>query len=480
MSGCSKAGAASGLVAVFLTASSVQAETKDPMLLYEANGLVVRGHLQFGANAVSERNLFWNFSNTVAPGSGFNPDADWLEVYVKPGLSFEKTLDGGSVIYGKASAVGSYTFGIDAYDFGDTGDITQEETYLGFRRTTEGGLTYDVSYGPRELKLGTGMLIANGGSSGFERGALKFGPRKAWERAVIAKFTGNDFTGTAAFLDPNERPTADGKNELATLDLRYDDPNGGYLGMTYVHVLRSESPYIQAAPGGIGAPTIIPNGRDGTNGINVYAKTNPFDGSLANWTFTADAAYEWNERVDLKAWAARVQATYAFSDLPWSPTLTYSYQTFSGDDPNTAANERFDPLYYEGSPSAWATGSKSSMVFINSNVASHGLALRLQPTKQDTVTLRYANIRANQLLSPIQFGQASRVDTTGGTANVISGVTNAHLADDIFIEYSRVMSRNVFLTAGFSVSIPGEGIKNTVVGDVPNWTGGFVNVVFNF
>ncbi|WP_260517446.1 hypothetical protein [Aliiroseovarius sp. M344] len=50
------------------------------MLLYDANGITVRGHLQFGLNAVSEQNLFWNFSDTVAPGSGFDPDADWLEV----------------------------------------------------------------------------------------------------------------------------------------------------------------------------------------------------------------------------------------------------------------------------------------------------------------------------------------------------------------------------------------------------------------
>ena len=120
------------------------------------------------------------------------------------------------------------------------------------------------------------------------------------------------------------------------------------------------------------------------------------------------------------------------------------------------------------------------MVFINSNVQSHGLALRMQPTKKDTLTLRYAHIRANELLSPIQFGQATRVDKTGGTANVISGVTNAHLSDDLFLEYNRIINRNTFLTAGVSISFPGKGIRDTVVGDVPNWTGGFINVVVNF
>lgn len=42
------------------------------------------------------------------------------------------------------------------------------------------------------------------------------------------------------------------------------------------------------------------------------------------------------------------------------------------------------------------------MVFINSNVQAHELALRLRPTDRDTVTLRYAH-RANELSSPVQF-----------------------------------------------------------------------------
>lgn len=474
----------SGVAMPALLASALlapgMARSQDKTLLLDKDGLKLRWHFQAGVNAVSESNIFWNFADAVAPGSGFDSDPKWLELYIKPGLSFEKTLASGGILFGKASAVASYTIGTDAYDFGDTGRLTLEELYLGYRTENAAGANFSFSLGAQELKLGTGMLIANGGSSGFERGALKFGPRKAWEMAAIGKISGNGLTGTAFYVDPNERPASDGKNRLAGVDLRYDDPRGGYVGMTYLKVLNSESPYIQAAAGGIGAPTILPGARDGTQAINGYFKTNPFDGNLQNWVFTGDFAYEWNDAIDLKAWAGRVQAGYTFSDLPWSPSLTYSYQTFSGDDPNTAALERFDPMFYEGSPSAWATGSKSSMVFINSNVNAHGLALRLQPSKQDTVTLRYAHIRANELRSPIQFGQATRVDTSGPTANVISGVTDPHLSDDFFIEYSRIINRNTFLTAGFSISLPGKGIRNTVPGNVPNWTGGFVNVVINF
>ena len=447
------------------------------MLFHEANGLKVRGHLQFGLNAVSESNLFWDLAATTAPGSGFDPDTNWVEGYIKPGLSFEYDPGSGPVFYGKLSAVSSYTWGTDAFDTGDTGATTLEEAYLAIRGDLGNGMSYDLSLGPRELTLGTGMLIANGATSGFERGALKFGPRKAWEVAAIARASSGNVTGTAFYLDPNELPSTDGQNALAGFDLRYDAPQGGYLGATYVNVINSNSPYPQAAPGGVGAPTVTPGARQGTETLGIYAKTNPFEGALQNWVFTADAAYQWNDRINLKAWAGRVTAGYTFANLPWSPNLTFGIQSFSGDDPNTTTLERFDPLYYQGSPSAWATGSKSASTFINSNVNALTLALRVQPTPQDTWTLRYAHIRANERNSPVQFGQATRVDING---NVVSGVTNRHLADDLFLEYSRIINRNTFLTAGVSVSFPGAGIDNVIGRTADPWTGGFVNVVFNF
>jgi hypothetical protein len=462
---------------VLVTPVSAEAQDRDPMLLHDAGGLSVRGHFQAGLNAVVENNLFWDLAATTAPGSGFDPDTEWLEGYIKPGLSFAYQLDTGATLYGKLSAVASYTWGTDAFDTGETGATTLEEAYLAIRGDLASGMSYDLSLGPRELTLGTGMLIANGATSGFERGALKLGPRKAWERAAIGRLSFGDVTGTLFFLDPNELPSTDGGNELAGFDLRYDDPEGGYLGATFVDVLNSGSPYPQAAPGGVGAPTVTPGAREGTRTLGLYGKTNPFSGALENWTFTGEIAVQRNDRIDLEAWAGRVTAAYSFANVAWSPVVTLGYQTFSGDDPNTTTLERFDPLYYQGSPSAWATGSKSASTFINSNVNALTLAVQVKPSPRDTLTLRYARIRANELNSPVQFGQATRVEVNG---NVVAGVTDAHLADDLFLEWSRIINRNTFLTAGLSVSKPGAGIDTVIGASADPWTGGFINVVINF
>lgn len=456
------------------------ARAQDPMLFIERDGLVVRGHFQAGLNGVIEQNLFWNFSDFVAPGSGFNPDTQWIEGYIEPGLSFTKDLNEGVSVYGKISAVASGTLGIDSYDTGNTGAITLEEGYLGLKAGRDGGPTFDISVGPREFKAGTGMLLANGGSSGFERGALKLGPRKAWGGAVIASVGLDGFTGTAFYLDPNELPANDSGTKIVGADVRYDASPDRFIGITLGHVLESSSPYAQAAPNGIGVPTIIPGGREGLNFVTLYGKTNPLPETLAGLFTTADLAYEWNQRIDMAAWAGRVQVGYTFADVPWTPTITYGYQSFSGDDPSTSRLERFDPLLFEGSPSSWSTGTKSSMVFINTNVNSHQISLKVSPSNVDTFTLRYAHVQANELRSPIQFGQGTRLDPSSGVPNAVAGVTAYHLSDDFFLEYNRVLNPNTYLTAGLGVSFPGPGLDSVINTKAPIWSGGFVNVVVNF
>lgn len=455
-------------------------DNQDPMLLRDEDGLVVRGHFQAGLNLVGEQNLFWNYSDVLAPAENFNPDKAWLEGYIKPGLSFAKRLDGPVSAYGKISAVASGTLGTDAFNTGDTGRITLEEAYLGLRSEREDGLTFDVSIGPREFKAGTGMLIANGGSSGFKRGALKLGPQKAWGFAALAELGRGPVSVTLFYVDPNESPDSDSGTRIAGADLRYDLDSGVYAGLTMGKVLESSAPYPKAAPNGIGVPAILPGAREGLKFLTLYGRANPFQGSLKGLFIAGDLAVERNGDIDLAAWAGRIQVGYVFSSHPWSPTLAYVYQTFSGDDPSTTRLERFDPLYYEGNPNSWSTGSKSSMVFINSNVNAHQVWFRVTPTRQDTLTLRYARIGANELRSPIQFGQATRVEESDGILNPIAGVTAHHLSDDIFIEYNRALNRNTYLTAGFSVSIPGAGSDSVINTSAPNWTGGFVNVVFNF
>lgn len=468
------------LVLLGLTLAPAAARAEDPMLLIDEAGLNVRMHLQAGVNVVAEQNLFWNFADTFAPTAGFDSDTRWLEGYLMPGISFTADISDLLEVYGKLSVVASGTLGTDAFDAGGTGDITLEEAYLGLRSAPQTGPFFDISLGPRPFRAGTGMLIANGGSSGFERGALKLGPRKAWEQAALLRLGQDDLTATAFFIDANELSDKDSGTKIAGADLRYEMDEERYAGLTFGNVLESNSPYARAAAGGIGAPVILPGARNGLSFINAYGRTHPFDGPLEGFFIGGDFAYQWNPDIDLNAWGGRLQVGYQFEELSWSPTIAYSYQTFSGDNPATARLERFDPLYYEGNPSSWSTGTKSSMMFLNTNVNAHQFSLQVKPTEADTWTLRYARISTNELDSPIQFGQGTRLDVIDGTPTPVAGVGDRHLADDIYLEYSRIINPNTYLTAGASISIPGKGMDAMTKEKSPNWLGGFVNVIVNF
>lgn len=60
-------------------------------------------------------------------------------------------------------------------------------------------------------------------------------------------------------------------------------------------------------------------------------------------------------------------------------------------------------------------------------------------------------------------------------------MTRKHLADDFYLEYSQVVTPNIYLTAGFSVSVRGAGIDTIVPSrHSPVWTGGFVNLIVNY
>jgi hypothetical protein len=476
----------SSLVPVLLVAAlgapgGLRAQSNQGFVLAQTEDFDLRAHVQAGVNLVVEDNLFWEFAESVAGNSDFSSDARWLEFYVKPGVAFRHQASDGLALYGGASTVTSVTVGTDAFDARNTGQATVEELYLGLDTGEVKSGRIDVSFGAREWKAGTGMLLANGGASGFSRGALKLGPRKAWRVAGLARGTIGEATATAFYLDPNEAPDNDTDTSMAGLDLRYDRDSGNFAGVTLGQVVRSRAPYPKAPPGGTGIPSILEGARDGLQFLNVYARVAPASGPLANAWLGLDLAVERNPRIDLRAWGGRIQVGYTFAGQPWRPSISYIYQSFSGDDPDTSRQERFDPLYFEGNPSAWSTGSKSSMVFINSNVNAHQLVVSVAPSPRDTITARAARISANELRSPIQFGQATRVEFVDGIANPIAGVLRAHLSDDFYLEYSRVMTPNIYLTGGLSVSAPGAGIDSIVPSvDAPHWTGGYINLIVNY
>jgi hypothetical protein len=451
----------------------------DPLRFESPDGFITFG-LMGGVQIVTESRSFWNLARSLAPGAGFNPTMSWGEGYLKPSLTFERRLGAGLSLYGGLSAIGSATLGRDVFDSRDQGHIGLEEAYAGLRFGEPEAFRFDLSAGAQAYRIGSGMLIADGAADGLERGALIFGPRQAWAMTAIARAGFGPLTVEGFYLQPNELKSSETKTRLVGAKAEWTFAPNQFAGLAYGHALTSTAPYPQAAPGGFGPPAVLLDAREGLNFGHGYVRLNPLPAAPGLW-IAGDLAVQWNDRIALRAWGGRAEIGYAFNDLPWRPTLSYAYQTFSGDNPRTGRLERFDPLFYDGSPPGWATGSNGSFVFINSNVNAHRLTLGLTITPQDLLTIRYAHIRANERGSPIQFGQATRLTLANGVPALVSGVRKAHLADDFLVEYTRVISPNIFLTIGAAYSNPGAGLKDIVAPQkLSGWGGGFANLVVRY
>jgi hypothetical protein len=123
--------------------------------------------------------------------------------------------------------------------------------------------------------------------------------------------------------------------------------------------------------------------RDGLDVYNARAHTAPIP-RLTNLALELEYAAERNQDA-LHSYAWTVKGACLFSERRWEPKLTYRYAFFRGDDPDTARNESFDPLFpgfYDWG--TWWQGEIAGEYFVsNSNVKSHLVRLHLAPFESE-------------------------------------------------------------------------------------------------
>jgi hypothetical protein len=445
----------------------------DP-LAYSNGRVKVKVSVAGVAQASGVTGSWWNLSETFAPSSRYKPDRAWGELWIKPGVTTEFILSDAAQLYSGLSYVGSGNIGRDVFEQGNRGLYAIEDGYLGIRvGDREQASEWDVSYGRQQYKIGSGMLISVGAYNGFERGATTSFARRAWEEAGLVKWSKGPFSIDGFYLNPNELRSSDTRTRLAGAKAELALGESQTVGLAYMNVFESTLPYVKAPV------QLIPDGREGLNTIHTFNRWNPAKDFAPAFYFGGDYAHQWNDRIDMSSNAFSGEIGNQFQSLPFAPKLSYTFRSFQGDDPSTTRFEKFDPLFYEGSPVLWATGSNGSFSFINSNVQSHKLFFNLAVSERDTLSFHYWHIRADQENSPIQFGQAGRLVVVGGEPQLVSGVSNSHLSDDFYVENFRILSPNMFLTTGLAVSIPGAGLRR-LINDASTWYGGLVSFAFQY
>ncbi len=106
--------------------------------------------------------------------------------------------------------------------------------------------------------------------------------------------------------------------------------------------------------------------------------------------------------------------------------------------------------------------------------------LELMLSKRDFLNLNYWYVQAAEKNSPLQFGQAARLEVSGGTPVLVRGVSDRVLSNEFYAEYVHMFSQHVFLTAGLAGSFPGQGIRELIPSGANDWWGGLISLTVRF
>jgi hypothetical protein len=415
-------------------------------------------------------NTYWGLADALIPG--FPVDYTWAEGFAKAGITAEYVLGDGLALYGGLTGVFSFTINEDLVGTRDVRAVSMDGLYAGLR-SGDAVQGWDISFGSQPYSAGSGMLIGEGAPEGSALGAVTLGPFNAWEQTAILKMHAGQWSADAFYLDANEIYEPDTNTTLAGGKVEYSLGEDQYIGLVAGHVITSEQSFPQAVAGGTGVVQIA-NGREGMNFANVYGKWQPEGEIYAGITLSGDLGYQWKRSIDMNAWGGRIGVDKTFADTRFHPTFSYNFHLMSGDDPNTSGLERFDPLFNSGPE--WAVGGNSSLILSNSNIQVHALAMNMALSERDLFGVKYFHIRSHQVQSPLAIDPS--LPPVAGGPNPAG--LSSHVADDISVDYTRVLAPNTYLNFALLYSRPADLLDEFAGQDLDDWVSGSVTLTMEF
>jgi hypothetical protein len=314
---------------------------------------------------------------------GNNTD-NWGEFGIEPRLSLELPVGKGTV-YGQVSGVYTSTLSDDAsgltIGLGEEADHANvEQGHLGWKvDNVFGGLendTFSISAGRQDYSIGSGMLINDGGADGGEHGGWYIGMRKAFKESVIARLKSDELLLEGFRL--KNRPRRGGtEGEASGVNGEYTFFGSTKLGATYM-LVDAEIP--------------------GYDDLDVYDGRLDWTpgGALEGLTLSGEFAHEDSDQIDADGWFAKIG--YQFKDICWTPTFSYRYAHFDGDDLDTPEDEQFREIAYGYTDyGSWYQGEiTGNYPLANGNLISHQLRIKAQPNDSVTLNLIYYDFTLDQ------------------------------------------------------------------------------------
>ena len=194
------------------------------------------------------------------------------------------------------------------------------------------------------------------------------------------------------------------------------------------------------------------DGRDGLRVFHAFGRVSPARTRVPGLVTLFDVAREWNPHVDMRAWAVNAEVMRTFVGRRWMPTVGDAF-CYDGR-PGYAVARALRPAVLRGLPADVRLGQQRFLAFYNANVLMHRLRAWRLVTPRNIVDAFYTHLRAPQVNSPLQFGQGARLVEADGVPALAVGVPHPHLSDDLYVQYTRVISPKLAPRAS-RTAIPG-------------------------
>ena len=393
--------------------------------------------------------VFANKNSNFGESKSFlGADTDnWQEAAVEAGFAGEYPLAQGT-IFAEVSLIGTVTFGDDASGFTvdeSPSEFKIEQGHIGWRSgNTFSSLGEDavtIQGGAFDYMIGTGLLIADGGSDGGDRGAWWIGARKTFKSSFLAKLETGPLLAETFYLENSARTGAN-EGRAYGVNAEYEFSSAGVKsGFTWFDV---------AARGRTTGP--------GYDVISLRGDWSPVE----NLTFSGEyVTQDVDDGADPEGWY--LKGAYQLAETTWQPEFSYRYATFDGDDLNTAKDESFRGAAYGFSDyGSWYQGEiAGNYPLDNSNLQSHLLRLQLFPNNDLTLNVLVYHFKLNE-------------KNIFGTP-----VTSDHFGDELNLSVDWAVNDNLFVIGTLGLLVPGRAAKDYTGGD-KNWVYSMLYMSYTF
>ncbi len=430
----------------------------DLPVLYDGGGTYVRAKLESLAMLYGNRDAWYGRPDLMLPGNPFvqrTPAGEggtgWLEGFVHAGVYGLVPVGGSLHAFAGLSAIGSGSVGRELFTDLTRSHLGVEDAYVGVvgGSVSPAGdrFAWTVSAGRQRFSIGDGFLIVNTATNGRDRAALQSNPRWAADMLAIARVSYNAWRAEVFHLDPDELPALDTGTRIQGVNVEGSPWPGLTAGLTGLRVPSSGYAYY--------TPTAV-LGREGLRVADARVRWQPAPPGRDGPFVAAEAAQQSNARFDMRARAWTGEAGWVLASAPWSPTLSYRYASFSGDDPATSRFERWDPLLSGGNGETWVQGINHFKVFQNSNLETHRIQARLRPAAQ------------LELIPQLWVFRADSTTNIGGNP-ALSTLSSKDLGTEANLTVRYVLSRRTLLQGHVAATFAGRAVEDALGTSSGRW-----------